>query len=93
MVGTFFAIFVMAVLYEGLKVFREVLLRNKTKIFGKIGPNTVQYTKMSSSAELVPRPNSYKWVPFCVCVCVCVCVCSVCVCVCVVCVCVVCVCV
>ena len=60
MVGTFFAIFVMALLYEGLKVFREVLHRNKSKIFGKIGPNTVQYMKVPSSAELVPQPNSYK---------------------------------
>ena len=60
MVGTFFAIFVMALLYEGLKVFREVLHRNKSKMFGKIGPKAVQYTKLSSSTQLVPKPNSYK---------------------------------
>jgi len=60
MVGTFFAIFVLAMLYEGLKVFREVLHKKKGKIFGKLGPNAVQYLKVSSSAELVPHPNSYK---------------------------------
>ncbi|XP_065885097.1 high affinity copper uptake protein 1-like [Dysidea avara] len=60
MVGTFFAIFVMALLYEGLKVFREVLHRNKSKMFGKIGPKAVQYTKLSSSTQLVPKPNSYN---------------------------------
>jgi len=62
MVGTFFAIFVMAALYEGLKVLREVLLRNKGKIFGKIDPKTIQYTKLTSSTVLVPKPNFYKWV-------------------------------
>jgi len=73
MVGTFIAIFVMAVLYEGLKVFREVLHKKQSKIFGKIGPNAVQYKKLSSSTELVPQLNSYKWVPiYVVFVCVCV---------------------
>jgi len=48
MVGYFIAIFVMVVLYEGLKMFREVLHRKLSKIFGKIGPNNVQYKKLSS---------------------------------------------
>jgi len=60
MIGSFLAIFVLAVLYEGLKVFREVLNRRKNNIFGKFGPKSVQYMKVPSSAKLLPQPNSYK---------------------------------
>ena len=54
MVGSFIAIFVMAMLYEGLKVFREVLQQKRGKICSKQIENSIHYERLSSSIDEVP---------------------------------------
>ena len=48
MIGSCIAIFLMAVLYEGLKVFREIVQRRKVKFYAKKLWNG-KTTKISSS--------------------------------------------
>ena len=59
MIGSFIAIFVMAMLYEGLKVFREVIQQKKGNIcsFTKRIGNSVHYEKVTSSIDHLPKSN------------------------------------
>ena len=59
MIGSFIAIFAMAILYEGLKVLREVIQQKKGNICSctKKIRNSVRYEKLSSSIEQLASLN------------------------------------
>ena len=52
LIGSFVAIFVMALLYEGLKVLREVIQQNKGKFCVRRIGTTIRYQKISSQTDL-----------------------------------------
>ena len=56
LIGSFIAIFVMAMLYEGLKIFREVIHQKKAKIYGK-RINVIHYEKVSPNDDIAPPPS------------------------------------
>lgn len=58
MVGSFIAIFVMAMLYEGLKVFREVLQQKRPNICAMRRRSMIRAEKVTSHSDLT-KPTKY----------------------------------
>ena len=55
MIGSFIGIFLLAMLYEGLKVFREVLQHKKGRVFSKRTRESVRYELLNSSNDELPE--------------------------------------
>ena len=58
LIGSLVGIFVIAVLYEGLKVLRDKIQQNKLKIFNKL-KYSVKYIKLNTTTDTNSLTSSY----------------------------------
>ena len=56
MIGSFIAVFVMAMLYEGLKIFRELVQQRKVKFYAIQIWNIVCGCKFNKTTEILSSP-------------------------------------